>query len=111
MKISKHFITLAVAGLFISTNVSATPGFSEDAPASSVDKCVAEVSATADYAGAGRVLHNVETEKHRASGFKMRIKTQVLSSDGESVVREYATFCALDRNDDIRKFKIRQNGA
>jgi hypothetical protein len=111
MKIAKHIITVAVAGLFISTNASAMSGFSEEAPASSIDRCVAEVSANADYAGAGRVLHTVETEKRRVSGHTVRIKTQVLSTDGASVVREYATFCAIDRHDDIRKFKIRPNGA
>ncbi|MCH9694304.1 MAG: hypothetical protein K0U72_07330 [Gammaproteobacteria bacterium] len=109
MKVSKYFVTLAVAGLFVSSNVSAMPGFSEDAPSTSVDRCVAEVSANADYAGAGSVLHNVETEKRRIAGHKMRIKTQVLSSDGESVIREYATFCAIDRNDDIRNFTIRRS--
>ncbi len=79
-----------------------------DAPASSVDTCIAQVAAQADYAGAGSVTHEVETEERRVSGHKMKIATLVYG-EGE-VIREYASFCAINDNDEIKRFNIRQKG-
>jgi hypothetical protein len=106
----KTAISLAVAGLLFANIAFALPGFSEEAPRSGVDACVAEVDAKADYSQARSVLHNVVTEERRTSGHKMSIRT-IVYGEGDSVIREYASHCAIDDHEEIDRFKIRQTGA
>jgi len=40
----------------------------------------------------------------------MRIRTMVYAEDGETVIREYFTSCAINGQDEIQRFKIRQKG-
>ena len=87
----------------------ALPGFSAQAPRSSVDACVAAVDAQADYAAAQSVIHNVQTEERRVSGHKMSIRT-IVFGEGETVIREYASHCAIDDQEQIRRFRIRPTG-
>lgn len=102
-------IALSLAGL-LATNVAfAVPDFSAEAPQSSVDTCVAAVDKNADFANASTVVHNVETEERRVSGHKMAIHTVVLD-DSETVIREYASNCSINGQDEIKRFKIRQKG-
>ncbi len=100
-------IALILAGLLAANVAAAAPGDPEAAPQSSVATCVAAVAENADYADASIVKHNVETEERRVSGHKMNIRTIVLD-EGETVIREYASFCAIDDDDEIRRFRIRQ---
>lgn len=110
MKISKSAVSLALLGLFAANVAMALPGFTKDAPQSSVDTCLAEVSANANYESGSTIYHNVETEERRVKGHKMSIQTLVYDADGETVIREYATHCAIDDKDEIQRFKIRQKG-
>ena len=110
MKISKSAVSVALVSLFAANVALAVPGFPKDAPQSSVDTCLAEVSANANYANGATVYHNVETEERRVSGHKMSIRTTIFGADGETVIREYAAHCAINDKDEIQRFKIRQKG-
>ena len=105
----KIAVSLGLAGMLAANVALAVPGFSEEAPRSSVEACVAEVAANADYATARSVLHDVQTEERRVSGHKMSIRT-IVYGEGETVIREYASHCAIDGQEHIRQFKIRQKG-
>ena len=55
------------------------------------------------------MLHDVQTEERRVSGHKMSIRT-IVYGDGDTIIREYASHCAIDDHEEIRQFKIRQTG-
>jgi len=103
-------VSLALVGLFAANIAFAVPGFTTEAPQSSVDTCVAQVADSANYDAAATVVHDVETSDRRISGHKMRIRTSILAEDGETVIREYFTSCAINGQDEIQRFKIRQKG-
>jgi hypothetical protein len=105
----KRKIALTLAGLLAANVAVAVPGFSAEAPQSSVETCVAAVDENADFANATTVVHNVETEERRISGHKMAIRTVVLSDD-ETVIREYASSCSINGQDQIKRFKMREKG-
>jgi len=106
----KIAISLTLIGLFTANVAFALPDFTTEAPQSSVDTCVAQVGLQANYDAAGSVVHNVETSDRPVSGHKMRIRTMVLAEDGDTVIREYFTSCAINGHDEIQRFKIRQKG-
>lgn len=105
----KKKIALTLIGLMAANVAFALPGFTKDAPQSSVDTCVAAVADNADYANGTVVKHNIETEERRISGHKMSIRT-IVYGEGETVIREYASACAITDDDEIQRFKIRQKG-
>lgn len=106
----KTALSLSLAGLLAANVAFALPGFSDEAPQRSVDACVAEVDANANFAEARSVIHNVVTEERRVSGFKMNIRT-IVYGEGETVIREYAAHCAIDDEQEIRRFNIRRTDA
>lgn len=106
----KTAISLTLIGLFVANVAFAIPGFSTDASPSSVDACLAEVRDSADHANARSIIHNVETEDRRVSGHKMSIQTIMYAADGTTVIREYASTCAINGQDEVQRFKIRQKG-
>ena len=106
----KTALSLTLVGLFASNVAFAIPGFTTDAPQSSVDTCIAEVASYADFSDAQSVVHNVKTQDRRASGHKLRIQTLVLGADGDTVLREYAAACSVNDLSQIRRFQIRQKG-
>jgi hypothetical protein len=110
MKISKYAVStsLAIAGLVISSNAAALPGFSEQAPASSVQICVAQIGEQANYEDAGRVRHEVDSKERRVSGHKIWIETTVFSANDGAVIREYVTICAVSDDAETKRFTIRQ---
>jgi hypothetical protein len=110
MKISKAAvsITLAIAGLVVSSSAFALPGFSEQAPESSVKQCVAEIGEQANYDGAGRVRHLVESKERRVSGHTLKIDTTVFGLDGSEVIRKYTTVCAVSDDAETKHFKIKE---
>ena len=110
MKISKYAVStsLAIAGLVISGSAFALPGFSEQAPESSIKLCVAQIGEQANYADAGRVLHEVDSKERRVSGHKISIKTTVFDADSGVAIREYATICAVSDDAETKKFKIKE---
>ncbi len=113
MKIDKHAVTttLAAVGLFLSSSVLAMPGFTEDAPQSTIDVCVAQIAVEANYENAGLVRHYVESTQRRFSGHTLRIDTTVYGIDGDEVIREYATICVVTESQETKLFKIREKGA
>ena len=100
-------IALTLAGLLAANAAAAVPAFSDDAPQSSVDTCIAAVARNADYVDASSVIHNVETRERRVSGFRMSIRT-IVYGEGETVIREYAAKCAIDDRDEIKRFRMHQ---
>lgn len=111
MKIAKTAAAISLIGLFGANVAMALPGFDDAAPQSSVDTCVAAVDAQADYEEGTRVLHNVETSKRRVSGHIMSIQTLVYAEDGDTLIREYKTNCAINDDAEIKRFRIREKGA
>ncbi len=101
-------VSLAVAGLIISSSAFALPGFSEQAPESSIQQCVAEIGEQANYENAARVRHEVNSKERRVSGHTIKIDTTVFGADGLEVIREYATVCAVSDNTETKHFKIKQ---
>jgi hypothetical protein len=110
MKISRQVVraSLAAAGLVVSSSALALPGFSEQAPASSVEVCVAQIAEHANYENAGRVRHEVDSKERRLSGHTIMIDTTVFGSDGIEVIHEYATICAVSDESETRRFKIKE---
>ncbi len=104
----KIALSLTLIGLFAANVAYAIPGFTTDAPKSSVETCVAEVAGHANFNDAAKVVHNVVTQDRRGSGHKMSIKTIVLGEDGKTVIREYASNCAINTQDEVQRFNIRQ---
>ena len=110
MKTAKTAAAFSLIGLFAANIAMALPGFDEEAPQRSVDTCVAAVDAQADYDDGARVLHNVETTKRRVSGHIMSIQTLVYGEDGDTLIREYKTNCAINDDNEIKRFRLRQKG-
>ena len=110
MKISKYAVStsLAITGLILSSITFAMPGFSEQAPESSIKICVAQIGERANYEGAGRVRHEVDSIKRRVSGHKITIDTKVFGADGGEVIREYATVCSITDDSETKRFKFRE---
>lgn len=109
MKISQYAVStsLAIVGLVFSANAFAMPEFAEPVPMSSVEQCVVQIGEQANYENAGRVRHEVDSEKRRVGGHTMRIKTIVFDDDGNEVIRKYATVCAVSAKSETKVFKIR----
>ena len=113
MIISKHVVTttLAAVGLFVFSTALSLPGFSELAPRSTIDICVAKIAEQANYEDAGRVRHEVVSKPRRSSGHILKIDTIVYGFDGEQVIREYATTCAVSGRSVTKLFEIREKGS
>jgi hypothetical protein len=110
MMYRKTAVTLGLAALLAVNLAFALPEFAADAAKSSVDACVAEVAQNADYADATSVRHDVVTWERRVSGHRMSIRT-IVYGDGDAVIREYASNCAINDKDEIKSFRIRRSGA
>lgn len=105
----KTVISLTLVGLLAANVAFALPGFSSDAPQSSIDSCIAEIANSADYVDASSVTHEVVTQNRRVSGHRMSIHT-IVYGDNDAVIREYASRCAINGEDEIKLFRIRQMG-
>lgn len=110
MKIQKNVVmsALATLGFFVSTSATADFRFPELAPQQTVDVCVAEISGHANYVGATRVRHEVESTKRRTIGHVLRIDTRVYGETEDEVIREYATKCVVGTGEEPVSFKIRE---
>lgn len=110
MKDHKNVVisALATLGLFVSASAAADFGFPELAPQHTVDVCVAEISGQANYAGATRVRHEVESTQRRTIGHILRIDTRVYGETEDEVIREYATKCVVGTGEEPVSFKIRE---
>ncbi len=115
MKIEKSLVStviaLAFAATFVAPNAAAMPVFAEQAPRSSIENCVAEIAEYADYSGAGRVRHDVDSKKRRVTGYKIMIDTTVYADNGEDIIREYATRCMVTPDEQTTRLVVEQKGA
>jgi hypothetical protein len=109
MKNHKILISLTLIGLFAANVAFALPEFTRDAPQSSIESCLAEVDSFARLDDAKSVIHNVETRERRVSGHRMQIQTLVYG-DGKELIREYASNCSINGQDEILRFRIHQKG-
>ena len=99
--------SLAALGLF-AISAPTLADYYEIAPNSDVDLCVSEIQAHADYTGAGRVRHKVESSKRRAVGYSLKIDTTVYSEGDDKPIREYKAVCVVTGGDKPKKFTITQ---
>lgn len=104
----KTAVSLILLALFAADFAVAQSPFDDEAPQSSVDICVAEVANNADYSGADNVMHTVASKPRSISGYKVSIRTIVYGDDDGTVIREYASNCAINRLEQIHTFRIRQ---
>tara|TARA_R110002096_G_scaffold101547_4_gene224555 strand:+ start:9275 stop:9613 length:339 start_codon:yes stop_codon:yes gene_type:complete len=110
MKFIKRTVAAGVASLAVCGSAFALPGFSEQAPASSIEICVAQISAQANYEHAARIRHEVDSKARRVGGHTIKVDTTVFGADGRAVIREYATVCAVTDKQETRKFTIKEKG-
>lgn len=100
--------TIAVLGLAISAAAQADSYFPTVAPQSTVDLCVAQIADRADYGGAIRVRHEIESKERRSIGHELRIDTRVYGDIEDEVIREYATICAVGNSQQPLTFRIKE---
>ena len=101
--------SLAAIGLVILSGTTLASNY-EFAPDGDVDLCVAEIQAHADYTGAGRVRHHVESSKRNTVGYSLKIDTTVYADiDGEAI-RAYKAVCVVTSGKKPLKFTIREIG-
>lgn len=110
MKLLKQAVATGVACLVVSGSAVAMPGFSEQAPAGSIDICVARISEQANYDRATRIRHEVDSKARRVGGHTIKVDTTVFGADGHAVIREYATVCAVTDKQETRTFRMKQKG-
>ena len=102
--------TIALLGLVISAGAQADSLFPKTAPQSTVDHCVQQIGAYANYDDARRVHHEIESEELRSIGYKLRIDTRVYGDTEDQVIREYATTCSVGNSQRTLAFRIRELG-
>jgi hypothetical protein len=100
--------TLVTMGLLVSTSAMADSPFDDSASASSIQACVAEVSAQANYDSGTVVQHEVESSPRPITGHKLHIDTKVFGVDGKQVIREYAATCITGRDGSPLSLRIKQ---
>ena len=104
----KATIALTLLGLFaLAAPVKAEFGYPDIAPQASIEACVESIGKEADYSGAERVRHEVESEARRRHGHLLRISTLVYSAESDAPIREYRTRCATTHSSKQVAFRIR----
>ena len=101
--------SLAALGL-VALSGTSFAGFYEFAPNKDIDLCVAEIQAYADYTGAGRVRHHVESRKRNTVGYSLKIDTTVFADIDGAAIREYTAICVVTGGKKPLKFTIREIG-
>ena len=99
--------TMAAFGLF-AVNAASAAGFYNLASNHDVELCVAEVKDNADYSGAGRVRHEIESTKRRSVGYSLKIATTVYGEADGQAIREYAAVCVVSGGKKPIEFTIRE---
>lgn len=110
MKLFKQAVAASVASLVVCGSAFAMPGFTERAPASSVEVCVAQIAEQANYDHAARIRHEVDSKARRVGGHTIKVDTTVFGADGHAVIREYATLCAVTDKQETRAFRMKEKG-
>ncbi len=100
--------TLATLGLVLSASSMADSPFDDSASASSIEACVAQVAAQANYEDAVGVRHEVESLQRRTAGHKLHIDTKVFGGSDGLVLREYAATCIIGRDGAPLSLRIKQ---
>ena len=99
--------SLAAIGLIILSGTTLASNY-EFAPDEDVDLCVAEIQAHADYTGAGRVRHDVESSKRWTVGYSLKIETTVYSDISGETIRAYKAVCIVTGGKKPLKFTIQK---
>ena len=99
--------SLAAIGLIILSGTTLASNY-EFAPDKDVDLCVAEIQAHADYTGAGRVRHEVESSKRRTVGYSLKIETTVYADISGETIRAYKAVCIVTGGTKPLKFTIQK---
>ncbi len=102
--------TLAIIGLIAISGSALAAGLDEVAPQSDINLCVNEIGSHADYTGAVRVRHEVESKKRRTVGYSLTIETTVFAETDGEAVRKYKAICVVAGGETPLKFKIRAVG-
>jgi len=102
--------TLAALGLIAIGGTALAAGFHEVAPERDINLCVSEIGSHADYTGAIRVRHEVESRKRRTVGYSLTIQTSVFADNDSEAVREYRAICVVAGGEAPLKFKIKAVG-
>lgn len=98
--------SLAALALFLSATATAESYFADIAPQSSVRVCIDQIADHANFAGASRVLHEVESTKRRSYGHLLEVDTKVFGDIDGEVIRAYAATCVVTRSGAPRHFQI-----
>ena len=101
--------SLAALALF-AFSAPAVAGFYEMAPSRDVDLCISEIQGSADYTGAGRVRHEVESNKRRTVGYSLAIDTTVYSEIDGLPIRAYKAICVVTGGRKPLEFSIQETG-
>ena len=108
MKTLKTAVSASIVMIGFASSAHALPAFSTEAPESSVRQCVERIGSEANYEGAGRVRHAVDSKERPVSGHTISIDTTVFGGDGSEVIREYRTVCAVSDASKTRHFRIKE---
>ncbi len=110
MKISKSILAIVLIGSnFVAATGSNAAGAIAEYPANlSIERCVQEIYATADFDGAASVRHNVSVNERRSGRQVMKIETLVFGDEQETLIREYATVCGVSPNASPDVFRLHE---
>ena len=101
---------LAAIGLIAIGSPALAAGFYEVAPKRDINLCVSEIENHADYTGAVRVRHEVESSKRRTVGYSLTIDTSVYVEKDGKAVREYKAICVVAGGETPLEFTIEAVG-
>ena len=101
-------IYLGVFGVLAFNGADAATPRSNVAPQDKIEACIAEVAEQADYSEAAKVRHIVESSLYVANKHKLRIETQLLRENDDTVIREFASICVAPNGDKPVTLKTRE---
>ena len=101
-------IYLVVFGVLAINSADAATSSRDVAPDNKIEACIAEVAEQADYSEAAKVRHIVESSLYVKDKHKLRIETQVLRENDETVIREFASICIAPNGARPVKVKTRE---
>jgi hypothetical protein len=108
----KKITSIAATGLLAATAAQADFVYPDVAPPETIDICVAEIDAQANYEDATYVRHEVASRPRATLGHTLRINTLVYDETDGQLIRAYKTTCAVSNREVPVSFRIEEkNGA
>ena len=102
-------IASGVAALLFSGNAIADFAAGDRLLGRQVQACVDEIGKRADYAHAGRALHEVvKLKQNNLEELRIEIETSVFFDGNSSAVRRYTTACVVGTLNEVVRFRIRE---